>query len=231
MFAGTQCSTPDQTTSVEILVDGTPQPLYHRPSDGAMFVEALVGSPYAVRVTNSARARVEALLAVDGRNTQADEPADLNSRGLVMYGSCTFSGWRSNNKTVNTFVFSAPKRSIAGQAGSANNVGVIGLAVYSEQQQVRLMGGFEGGFEGGLESMGDAPSPYSVTIGGSVGTGMGGQVADHVGTTTFTRDGAPPSVLVIRYDTRKVLEQMGLLVPGEPNPFPGSDAFGKYGRV
>jgi hypothetical protein len=225
MFTGTQCTTPDRTLSAEILVDDVPQPLYRR-MDGALFVEALVGTPYVVRVTNATGGRVETILAIDGRNTQKDEPADLDrSHGLVMRESYDFRGWRDNNTSVNAFVFTAPKRSIAAQAtDSTNNVGVIGIAVYREQPRMAFRGGFEENFgptRGG-------PISYGATRGGSVGTGMGHQIADHVGTTTFNRDGSP-TVLVIRYDTREVLERLGLLVPAEPEAFPGVAAFsGKY---
>lgn len=241
MYAGTQCTSTDRQFAAEVLVDGVPQNLFRR-MDGALFVEAVVGAEYVVRVTNATGRRVETLLAIDGRNTQDDEPADLTrSRGLVMNGSADFRGWRDDHDTVNAFVFTEPQRAIAAQAteGGQNNVGVIGLAIYREQ--VAYRGGFEsmgGGYEtmkgGGLESFGaatrSAPASYA-TRGGSVGTGMGHAMTDRVGTTTFTRAG-DPTILVIRYDTHAVLDRMGLLVAAEPDPFPGAPAFtGRYQRA
>jgi len=235
MFAGTQCVTPDSMFKTEILVDGVPQPLYRRIADGTMFVEALVGRAYVVRVTNMSSRRIETVLAIDGRNTQDDEPADVNrSRGLVMRESYDFRGWRDNNASVNAFMFTAPERSIATQAtGNTNNVGVIGLAVYREMEPIRPVH-YGGGFgQGGYESMKGAPASFGgTTRGGSVGTGMGHQIVDQVGTTTFNRGVGTPTIQVIRYDTADVLERMGLLVSGEPEAFPGAVAFsGKYDRA
>jgi hypothetical protein len=42
--------------------------------------------------------------------------------------------------------------------------------------------------------------------------------------TGFSRDGNDPDVLVIGYDTLEFLSQQGVVMPAEPNPFPGIQA-------
>jgi hypothetical protein len=223
MYVGTEYETPDRTTRVEVLICDVPQRLYRRQDDGTLFVEAVIGAEYSVGVTNMAGGRVEVLLAVDGRNTQKDEPADLrNSRGLVVTGGNVFRGWRRNHHSVNAFVFADPARSISAQAtGDPSNVGVIGVAVYRERQQaIPLLGSTALGY--GRDTFGPKMERSSV------GTGMGRPMDDHVGMTTFTRVG-DPTILVIRYDVREALSRMRLL---EPPAFPGgTDAFGHYRRI
>ena len=57
---------------------------------------------------------------------------------------------------------------------------------------------------------------------GTLGAAMGALRKDRVGTTTFTRDGNEPDVLVIGYDTEESLRAQGILNPPEANPFPGA---------
>ena len=169
--------------------------------------------------------RIEVINTVDGRNTLREEPGDAHqNRGLVFSSRSegNFSGWRLNNDETAEFVLGSPDHSVAAQAtGSTNNVGVIGFAAYAERRS--LFEDFElGATRGGGTYKG-------VTRGGSLGTGIGDVQSDHVGTTSFMRDGDKPDILVIGYDLREVLVAAGIITPPEPNPFPGTETgYRKY---
>jgi hypothetical protein len=229
MHTGTTARSPQGTIEVAILIDGKPQPLYRRPGDGALFVAGTEGQPYTLRVRNLQPSRVEVINTVDGRHTLKDEPGDSReNRGLVFVASSTgdFTGWRISADTTREFVFGAPDHSVAAQAtGSQANVGVIGFAAWRELAHVwHNYGGLT------LRSTEGNTVPCAATMDSfavndmatrSLGTGMGAEQADHVGSTTFTRTSGEPDILVVSYDTRAALDAMGITGPGEPSAFPG----------
>lgn len=238
MHTGTTARSPQGTIEVAVLIDGKPQPLYRRPGDGALFVAGTEGQPYALRVRNLQPSRVEVINSVDGRHTLKDEPGDTReNRGLVFAASSTgeFTGWRINADTTREFVFGAPERSVAAQAtGSQANVGVIGFAAWREQSwhtynsySDLVPRGVACGSTGALATsaataatMDSAIAVNSMATRG-LGTGMGTEQADHVGSTTFTRISGEPDILIVSYDTREALDAMGITGPGEPSAFPG----------
>jgi hypothetical protein len=256
---GTTVCSPGRTIEVSIiagagLVSGVAQPLYRRPSDGAVFTAGTAGTVYQLQVKNlNPRGRVEVLAAVDGRNTLKDEPGDTHhNRGLVFGAGSTeyFTGWRLSDTETRQFVFAAPGRSVAAQAtGSAAGAGVIGFAAFAEADAPPLMyyslnattpGPFMGNIgaaSGGTltrgvsytASAGAAQdvffSPSAVADAASqLGTGIGERQTDRVRSTSFIRAGGP-DIIVIWYDTLAMLDAMGI-TGGEPAAFPGIDATG-----
>lgn len=244
MESSTIAQTTTERFSAQVLSNGIPQKLYRRPWDGKFFVVGTPNLSYSLEVSNNSDRRIEVITTIDGRHVLKDEPGDVHRcRGLVIEPRTKyeFRGWRLNDADSNAFVFSGVPEAIATQAtGSASNVGVIGFAVHFErtprdtprapmlrggglhaaENYARLLseppatrGGLES-MDGGLEAIGFEPS---------IGTGMGESQHDPVGHTMFTRDGKEPQTLAIGYDTEQNLRARGIIVPPEPNPFPGKD--------
>jgi hypothetical protein len=236
MYVGTKATSPNETFEVAVIVDGVEQPLYRRASDGKLFVVAEPSKPYQLRVRNLLDNRLEVITSVDGRNTQKDEKADkTKSVGTTVnaYEILTITGWRLNDSQTGQFRFNEPQRSIAGQLAEPDlaNVGVIGFAVNREANRSRRMY-YDPAFGSAV-----APNAYSEplkrgftteepTKDGSVGTGIGATLHDPARKPSYEppvvrSQGTPAEVVAIGYDRREILEEMGLLVPAEPNPFPG----------
>jgi hypothetical protein len=243
MYYGTTVTGPSATIEVAVLIGGRPQPLYRR-ADGRVHVPGIPGQPYSLRVTNRTSGRVEVLTSVDGRNTLKDEPADKRANaGMVLRAGDVWEckGWRVSDEQSREFLFGAPERSVAAAAtGSVSNTGVIGFAVYREETW--NYGGGYGGILRGAEPVavaaaGPGPGPASCSVrslsvtsttntataspGGSLGTGIGDFQEDRVGRTEFRRASGEPDVLLVRYEAEDVLRAMGLLVPADPEAFPG----------
>lgn len=94
---------------------------------------------YAVRLENRTDKRVEVVVTVDGLNTLSGKPASYSQHGYVLaaHQSADIDGFRLNNDKVKEFRFGTVAESKAAMTGSARNVGVIGLAVFDEDERQR----------------------------------------------------------------------------------------------
>jgi hypothetical protein len=118
---------------VEVLVDGLPAASYAH--DGESYVLGQLGARYTLRVHNRSGRRIEAVLSVDGRDVIDGKPAGLrDKRGYLVpaYGQVDIDGWRISQSEAAAFRFSTVRDSYAARTGSAREVGVIGVAVFSE---------------------------------------------------------------------------------------------------
>jgi hypothetical protein len=211
MYTGTFITSPGGLITAEVLIGGTPQPLYAT-ADGYAYFAGEPGQSCQVRVRSLA-GRLEAALAVDGRDALEDQPADLSrSRGLVFNGEYTFSGFRVDDSTTREFVLGSVAGSVADQAGSTAHVGVIGLAAWRERRPAVSYA------ESPLGMSASAPVAVA-SAGPSLGMHAGESRHDPVGRTTFERDGSP-DVLEIGYHTLAALEATGI-TQRRPSAFPG----------
>jgi hypothetical protein len=213
---------PGRTIEASVLVAGARLNL-HRRSDGRPFIAGIPGAAYTIGVRNLTGSRIEVIASVDGRHVLRDETADPGAcQGLVIPAGrfYEFAGWRLDDEAAREFIFADPAASVAAMAtGSTSNVGVIGLAVHRERQA--MPASYEA-----MDSYGPGPvmkgiSPVAVASAGGLGTGIGERRDDHVGRTSFTRDGNPPDILVIGYDTEESLRAQGIIRPADPQAFPG----------
>lgn len=235
--------------NIGILVDGARLPIYYK--DGRYFVAGEPGKAYAIEMLNPRGQRLEILESVDGRNVLKDEAASLFNSGMIVspYQPWLNSGWRIDDDHVRQFVFGSPGESIAAQStGSVGGVGVIGMAVFAEKAyrvtnslsytDKSYLPGSYSRFDNSVRSlMGDrevkgAATPDSVSA--DLGTGMGAQVQDRVGHTTFVRESSLPLFKVeIQYRTAGWLEAHGILThePNFPSAWPDSPTgYEKYAR-
>jgi len=228
---------------ITVHVDGKPVPIYLAP-DGMPFIEGMPGKPYAIYIENKTSGRLEILASVDGMNTLKKEPANWRSnRGMVVDGRSTWRnlGWRLNDNEVAEFKFADMEASIAARAGEPQNIGVIGIATFSEKSYMRPIsdsgyspksfGGARGMSMNSMGSMkgGDATMDWmesSRERSVDIGTGAGEQRHDAVGRTSFTRaTDRPASIIEIQYRTRPTLERLGLLRT-YPQAFAGEEETG-----
>jgi hypothetical protein len=129
--------------SIEIIDEsGLPITSYHH--RGRTYVLGHAGERYVVRVTNPTARRIEAVISIDGLDAVDGEPADVRKRGYVIqpYGELRVEGFRVSTAEVASFRFSSVRNSYAGRKGKARNVGVIGVAVFAEQEPPQMAHGY-----------------------------------------------------------------------------------------
>ncbi|MDB5431864.1 MAG: hypothetical protein JWP35_2980 [Caulobacter sp.] len=114
----------------------TGQPLKVWRHNGRLFVAGRPGSRYSLRVTNNTEGRVLVVLSVDGVNIISGETAGYDQRGYIFDPHETYdlSGWRRSQSEIAAFVFAPLPKSYAARTGRAENVGVIGMAVFDEKR-------------------------------------------------------------------------------------------------
>jgi hypothetical protein len=108
---------------------------------GKLFVAGEQGQRYTIRLHNPSAERLEVVVSVDGRDVVSGSPADFaRNRGYVVepFGLVRIDGFRTSLQSVAAFRFSSVEDSYSARRGTAGNVGVIGVAVFHEQQRQPL---------------------------------------------------------------------------------------------
>lgn len=105
---------------------------------GRTWVLGEQGQRYRIRVRNRSPQRVEAVISVDGRDAIDGKPAHTGKPGYIVppWGEVAVDGFRVSMRDVATFRFAAVEDSYAAQMGNDRNVGVIGVAIFSERRYV-----------------------------------------------------------------------------------------------
>ncbi len=124
-----------QLVDVNVVDRDTGATLPLHASGGKYYVAGTPGHRYAVRMVNRTGARILTVLSVDGVNAVSGETASANQSGYVLdaYESTEIAGWRKSTEEIAQFNFTALSNSYAARTGRANNVGVIGVAVFRER--------------------------------------------------------------------------------------------------
>jgi hypothetical protein len=99
------------------------------------YVIGQAGERYSIALTNHTNHRFEIVATVDGLDVINGRPGSLDNRGYVLlpHASLDIDGFRQSQDEVAAFRFGRVADSYAAQTGSARNVGVIGVALFSEQ--------------------------------------------------------------------------------------------------
>lgn len=103
---------------------------------GSRFVAGEQGDRYEIVLRNETGNRVEAMLSVDGLDVMDGRSASFKKRGYIVHphDTVTVDGFRTSSSTVAAFRFSRVDRSYAAlKHGDTRNVGVIGVAVFTER--------------------------------------------------------------------------------------------------
>ena len=122
--------------SVEIKVVDASQaklPSYHH--RGQHYVMGRYNQRYMLKVINHSSERFELVMTVDGRDVINGSAGHYGNRGYVINPHSQFNieGFRRSDSEVAAFRFTTPGDSYAGRLGKGSNIGVIGVALFSEQ--------------------------------------------------------------------------------------------------
>ncbi|MEO6326041.1 MAG: hypothetical protein ABIT01_07350 [Thermoanaerobaculia bacterium] len=121
-----------------VVVDGESRPEF--PARGTVYVEAVKGREYELRLTNPLGVRVAVALSVDGLNTLDAKHTDAQNASkwvLEPYETQVISGWQVNGSTARRFTFTGEKRSYGAALGQTDNLGVIEAVFYKERVTYR----------------------------------------------------------------------------------------------
>jgi hypothetical protein len=102
---------------------------------GHTFVIGEAGERYTIVLENHTGHRFETVSTVDGLDVISGKPGTVRSRGylLMPYATLEIDGFRQSTETVAAFRFGRVADSYAAAAGSARDVGVIGVAFFRER--------------------------------------------------------------------------------------------------
>lgn len=226
---------------VEMLVDGLP--VVKIPHRGQTYLPVEYDKEFSIQITNYSDERILAVVSVDGLSVMDGKPAGHNSGGYIINGwsnAYEIKGWRRGNANVARFKTTTPGQSYAGLTRDTKNVGVIGVAIYPEKGVTRPVKSpspwkkpWRGPYdnepvwpnycetEEKTSAMNFSNSGNARSF-GSVGTGYGREVQDHVRTVSFNEDASRKEVIILRYETPEALQAMGISLDkyNGPNPFP-----------
>lgn len=126
--------------AVTVIVDGSPAPEYS--ANGRIYVEALKGRNFSVRLSNPTGERVAVALSVDGRNViDAKRTTALAAtKWILMPGqTAEIPGWQISGETSRRFFFTEIRRSYAKWLGDTSNVGTIEAVFFREKRAVAVV--------------------------------------------------------------------------------------------
>ena len=194
---------------------------------GSQYVAGQFGARYDLRLSNNTAERVEAVVTVDGRDVISGEPGNFRQqRGYVIapFSSIVVEGFRQSLDQVAAFRFSELGDSYSARRGTAQNVGVIGVAVFREKPSREPKQAFapRPAFEGGGEFANAEPFPDSRAR--SAGPAAGA-TADSSAPKKSSASRAPAAA-----DEAPASAPLGGSAESEaqalaPSPAPGDDAF------
>lgn len=226
-----------QGFSLAVVVDGCEAPEYEHA--GRLYVEALRGRNFSLRVTNPTSGRIAVALSVDGRNViDADRTTALHASKWVLLPGQTIDipGWQVSGDTSRKFFFTETSRSYAKWLGDTGNVGTIEAVFFREKERWPVPIERNGQIEGDERSNDDrplreagppraskAPSPESGSASGSrarkpesesdryAATGIGERTGLRVRWIDFDEDPTPAARIALRYEFRRELVALGVL--------------------
>jgi len=213
--------------TMEILVDG--RPLSEYAARGAVYVEALEGREYSVRLRNRTAGRVAVALSVDGLNSiDAATTSAREARKWILgpYEMITLDGWQTGQATARRFFFTSEGRSYGAWLDQTDNLGIVSAAFFREQlpppvtRRRSWRRGDRGGAREGEPSpvAPDAAAPRAESGKSSAdddyaATGIGREVDHRVREVRFEAEPHPAAVIDLRYEYHDALVRLGVLPP------------------
>lgn len=201
--------------------------IWHR--NGQHYVAGTPGQRYRIQVQNRTEGRLLAVVAVDGVNVISGATASTQQQGYVAdpWQLITVDGWRKSMDEVAAFYFTSVPDSYAGRTGRGGQAGIIGVALFREQQvqpQLQERNTFD---SAGAKAEASAPAPATAAR-SRLGTGHGERMGSASSYTTFERaTDTAEEIITIHYDSRARLIERGIIPrtpprrPASPQPFPG----------
>jgi hypothetical protein len=111
-------------------------PAYKEYGYGRRLVAGKFGNTYTIVVKNRCKSALEIVASVDGLDVMDGKTAGFSKRGYLVYPGETLEidGFRKSESKVAAFEFSGVSNSYANlRHGDTRNVGVIGLAVFTQK--------------------------------------------------------------------------------------------------
>jgi hypothetical protein len=231
---------------VEVLAGGAAREKY--PARGRVYVEAVEGKEYALRLSNPLPVRVAVALSVDGLNTidaRRTTARDASKWVIPPYSSITVGGWQMSTTRARRFYFTNERDSYANRIGRPSDLGVITAVFFRERRnrseifqpprphESQPRG--EDRSESKRRTQSDAPAAASAEKGNTSGrairapdaddeyaaTGIGRSVTNDVWSVQMELESNPAAELTIRYEFRDALVRLGVLprnYPPHPDP-------------
>jgi hypothetical protein len=216
---------------LDVLVNGSPRP--ELAARGTVYVEALRGHDYALRLSNPSGTRVAVALSVDGLNTidaKHTSASDARKWVLAPYETVVIPGWQISNATSRKFVFTGEGGSYGAALGKTEDLGVIEAVFFREKALWRETRGFSANEKEKGRRQDAAPpaapaeesardrspkssssSPIPAPSDEYAATGMGSQTRFGVTRVDLDLEKEPAAVVRLRYEFRPQLIALGVL--------------------
>lgn len=204
---------------LDVVVDGRPLTEYRE--NGSVYVNALQGAEYELRLRNPSPDRVAVALSVDGLNTiDAEQTSAWNASKWVIepYETITISGWQMSSERARRFYFTSERDSYAAKLGRKANIGVITAVFFRERKRqipiTRRQADTSGPVPAAEPELRAEASRDSVGTGNSkAATGIGRSVRHDVRSIDMDLDSRPAAELTIRYDYSRQYSRDGRFCP------------------
>jgi hypothetical protein len=209
--AGTAAASNIGGFGMHVLMGDDVRPEYS--ARGKVYVEAVRGADYSIRLTNPTPYRVAVALSVDGLNTidaKHTTPWNASKWILAPYESTVIAGWQVNDQTARRFFFTGENRSYGAYLGQTENLGVI-EAVFYRERRPKLQAQSPRIEEKGRDAQ---PSPAAESAAPSdeyAATGMGGRTTHEVEMVDIDLESSPAARVTIRYEFHPQLVRLGVL--------------------
>jgi len=119
---------------MQVLVDGRPLEEYY--ARGRVYIEAVRGADYEIRIRNPLPIRVAVALSVDGLNSiDARRTTAWNASKWVIepYQTITITGWQMSSERARRFYFTSEEDSYGAKLGQTSNLGIISAVFFRER--------------------------------------------------------------------------------------------------
>ena len=226
LFATSAFASHTRGFAVNVLVDDVTRSEYFH--GGNVYIEAVRGASYSLRITNPTPYRVAVALSVDGLNTIDAKHTDARSASkwvLEPYESTTISGWQVSDRAARSFYFTGERHSYGAKLGQTENLGVIEAVYFRERQhepEVYRQMPSEERFNGVESGVAGAAPPSSLaapsakaqrhdTSDDYAATGMGEKAAHEIYSVDMDLDPTPIASVRVRYEFRQQLVKLGIL--------------------
>jgi hypothetical protein len=206
---------------LSVLVDGAPRPEYR--ARDTVYVEAVRGREYALRISNPLPVRVAVALSVDGLNTiDATHTPAREARKWVLapYETVLIEGWQISGDAARRFVFTGERSSYGAKLGLTENLGTI-QAVYFREREVRWKEAFASPDAKREEAQrnraagASRPQAAAPPSDEYAATGMGGRTRHDVRQVFLDLEDVPAASVRIRYEFRPALAKLGVFPAGD----------------
>jgi hypothetical protein len=238
---------------VEVVAGGSTRENY--PARGRVYIEAVEGEEYGLRLYNPLPVRVAVALSVDGLNTidaRRTTARDASKWVIPPYSSINVSGWQMSSTRLRRFYFTNERDSYANKLGRPSDTGVISAVFFRERREhaeiillprrrpheSQPQNNERSESQRSTERR-DAPSASADKRSASgrviapeadddyAATGIGSSVSNDVWRVQMDLESQPAAEVTIRYEFREALVRLGVL----PRSYPQHDALRRRERA